>query len=68
MENKKLKQENLKLRNLLNKNEDEVITITSNSIYKHIREADEAMDRYTNKLIKENLKHAKQKQSKRKSA
>jgi tRNA(Phe) wybutosine-synthesizing methylase Tyw3 len=31
----------------------------------HLREADEAMDRFSKKLEKENKKYAKQKQSKR---
>ena len=68
MENKKLKQENQNLKNLLNKDSVEIITPRSNNIHNHMREADEAMNRYSDRIRKETLKYAKQKQSKRKSS
>ena len=69
LENQNLKKEVQNLENLLNKTnniDSYIIPSTKNphNIERHLREADEAMDRYNKKLRKETAKYAKQKQSK----
>ena len=63
-ENQKLK---LEIQNLKKISNDKYVdsSINRTTMNNHLREADEAMDRFSKKLEKENKKYAKQKQSKR---
>ena len=63
-ENQNLKQEIQKLKDLSSNNHVELKHKNPIAISSHLHEADLAMDRYYKKLRKENVKYAKQKQSK----